>query len=106
MPQHRFAFAVPFGFPTEASQKMSQQTLVALDCEGIRFRLHRLRRREEVFIRVPIVGHHLRNPWVLDGLPETGSGHDASRASDSSEEAFAKSINSKPDPTVVFLCLT
>ena len=85
---------------------MPKQTIIAFHREGFRLGLNVFPRRDEMLIGFPIVRHDMVNERTLDGLPELFAGHDASGPSDSMEEAFPKSINSNPDPTIVFLCPT
>ena len=85
---------------------MSKQTIIAFNREGFRFRLDVGLRWHNVFIGFPIVRHDLGNLRTLNRVPQLLPRYDASGASDSMEKAFSKSINSNPDPAVVFLCPT
>lgn len=106
IPQHRFTFAVAFRFPTKARQEMSKQAVIPFHGERFRFRLGVFLGWHKVFIGLPIVGHDLSNQRTLNRTPQLFPSYDPSGPSDSMEKAFAKSINSNPDPAIVFLCLT
>ena len=85
---------------------MAEQAIVAFDREDFRFRLDVFLRWHKVFIGFPIVRHDLGNQRTLNRFPQLLHSYDFSGASDSMEKAFSKSINSNPDPAVVFLCPT
>jgi hypothetical protein len=59
--KHFFAFAVALGFTAQAGEKMSKQAVVAFNGIGFRFGLDVLRRGDESFIGVPVIGHHIPN---------------------------------------------
>jgi len=85
---------------------MAEQAIVAFDSEGIRFRLDVFLRWHKVLLGFPIVRHDLGNQRTLNHVPQLLPSYDPSGASASMEKAFFKSINSNPDPAVVFLCPT
>ncbi len=85
---------------------MAEQAIVAFDSEGFRFRLDVFFRWHEVLIGFPIVRHDLGNQRTLHRIPQLLPSYAPSGASASMEKALSKSINSNPDPAVVFLCPT
>ena len=85
---------------------MAEHAIVAFHSEGFHFRADMFLRCHKVLIRFPIARHDLDNQRTLNRVPQLLSSDDSSGASDSMEKAFSKSIDSNPDPTVVFLFLT
>jgi len=82
---------------------MSKQTMIAFNGEGCRLGRNVGLWWHKMLIRLPGVRHDLVHERPFDRVPYLVAGHDASGASDSMDEAFPQSINSKPDPTIVFL---
>lgn len=104
--KHVLAFAVTLGFPFQPCQAVPQQAVVAFHCVSLRFRLCMQRGRYEMFIRLPIICHHRFDPWPLNGCPKPPPGFRVAGTHNATEEPFPMSINSCPDPAVVFLCPT
>ena len=103
MLKHLLAFAVAFCLSPEPCKKMTKQTIVAFDRERFCFRLDMHVVWDKVFVRLPEISHHKLDLFVFKGVPQFFTGCCATVAQYAVDEFFPISINSKPDPAVVFL---
>ena len=81
---------------------MTEKTIVPFDCIGFCLRLDMFFFRHKGFIRLPMVCTYLALHFIFDLLPKLFSCLGSPSANFAIDESFPMSINSNPDPTVVF----
>ncbi len=104
--KHVLAFTVTLGFPFQPCQAVPQQTVVAFRRVGLRLGLRMQRSGNKMLVRLPIICHHRFDSRTLDVRPEPPPRFRVAGAHSAAEEPSPMSINSRPDPAVVFLCPT
>ena len=82
---------------------VSKEAIISLNRERLRLGLSMLFVGNEGLIRLVIIGHHIAKLFVLYAFPELLSGFCVPLASNATDEFAPISINSNPDPAVVFL---
>ena len=103
MLEHLFAFAVALGFAAQTGEKVSEQAVVTFNGIGFRFGLGVLRSGNKGFIGAPVIGHHISDSQRSYRLPEFLSCGCVPGTQCAVEEASPISINSNPNPAIVFL---
>ena len=102
MNQHIFCFCITFCFPSQSGKEMPEQAVVAFNCIGFSLGLNQEFFRDKFIISLPIVSTH--NPFcqILNLLPQLYSCFCSSRTNFTVDEPVPISINSNPDPAIVF----
>lgn len=102
MNQHVFCFCITFGFPSQSRQKMSEKTIIAFYRICFCLGLDQLFFRHKFIISFPIVSTYYPFGKFLNLVPELPPGFSPPCANFTVDEPVPISINSNPDPAVVF----
>ncbi len=81
---------------------MPKKTVITFNCIGLLFGLNMLFFWHKLFIGLPIISAYLTFYFVFDFFPELFSCFCSSCANFTIDEFVPISINSNPDPTIVF----
>jgi hypothetical protein len=102
MNQHVFCFCVTFCFPSQSCQKMPEETVVSFYCKGLCFGLYKQSFGHKFIISLPIVSAHNPICNILYLFPQFHSCFCSPGANLTIDEPVPISINSNPDPAIVF----
>lgn len=102
MNQHIFCFCIAFCFSSQSGKKMSEQAIVAFNGVGFSLGLNQHFFRDKFIVSLPVVSTH--NPFrqIFNLLPQLYSCFCSSRTNFTIDEPVPISINSNPDPAIVF----
>src|SRR5690606_5967939 len=102
MNQHVFCFCIAFCFSSQSCKKMPEQTVVAFYSVGFSLGLHQQFFRDRFIVSLPVISTY--NPFrhIFNLFPQFYSCFRSSRTNFTIDESVPISINSNPDPTIVF----
>ena len=102
MNQHIFCFCIAFCFSSQSGKKVPEQAVVSFNRKGFGLGLNKHFFRNKFIVGFPIISKY--NPFrhIFNLFPQFYSCFRSSRANFTIDESVPISINSNPDPTIVF----
>lgn len=102
MNQHVFCFCITFCFSSQPGEKMSEQAIIAFNCKGFSLGLNQKFFRDKFIVGFPVISTYNPFSQIFNLFPQFYSCFCSSRTNFTIDEPVPISINSNPDPAIVF----